>query len=562
MTREARGTNLKSVLMSIDEPNRQSSRVARPARACRSSAPGFFRACHTCRVPIALIALLALGILIRVGHWHPGTGADDTRYMNYAAMLARGERMPPFQYDTAAVRLAYEIALAAPMWLFGATTTVCSLTSLAVFAATAVLLFQLTGRLAGTAAALTAVFLYDLLPLDITLSTQVLPDPLMTALVLAAGLLYFRLADATDRQARRGWALATGVVLGLAVSVKEPACWAGPVFAIHLANRRPGLRAWLAALGMMVLGGLLVLGVEVALFWLWTGDPLYRFRAVAEGMKRIEPSQTLSAFSLREAAFYLIAASNARDAFGIHFYLVTVAVLLGLNRRNRALEFPLVWCLVFGLFLSVGSLSLRQYIMPPHRPRYFLPVAVMGCSIAAMELVEVCRRLEIQRWVVAAGAVLLAALSFRAALVDEPSGMVPTAETLARLDWGQDSNNRESSIEPEKTLLLKSFVERQALERRRGLEGFAVVDDRMVERWHPEFTELLKRRRLVVPVFQGYEGPGELGASLEIAATRHMVERKQLYGPAWPPYLRWLGIGRRSRVIAHLWGPYLGGPRL
>ena len=138
----------------------------------------------------------------------PGIASDDSDYMNNAAQLAVGK--PPLAANQHSVRLGYEVFLAAGMRIFGQNTKVCQALGLGVFAVTALLLFLLAGMLSGARTAMLAVFLYVFLPLDMLLSTNALPDGVMTLLALAASLLYLQAKKTRPASADPVWRLVRG----------------------------------------------------------------------------------------------------------------------------------------------------------------------------------------------------------------------------------------------------------------------------------------------------------------------------------------------------------------
>jgi 4-amino-4-deoxy-L-arabinose transferase-like glycosyltransferase len=486
---------------------------------------------------LSLTLMLLAGVVVRAGHWHPGSGSDDSRYMNFAATIARGETL--VKLDHAAVRLAFEGYLAAGMRLFGINTTVCALMGLVTFLGIGVLLFLVTASLSSDRPALLAVFLYLFLPIDIINSTAVVPDPLMAMLALAASLFYLKAVGETDRRRRFPLALASGLFLGLAASAKEPALFVGIALAIHLIATVRDKRAWLVILSAMALGAACVLLLELVGFWCWTSDPLYRFHALAEVYGR--EGWWDNRLNARNAAMYLILGSDSWDAFGIHFHVFFLALLAGWNRGARAMTFPLLWCGVLAIYLSVGSTSLTRYVLVPQHARYFLPVMVMGCALAGIGLWELGQMVKPTRTTLAAAATVFVLLSLWAARRQTPPGIVPVVEAMA-------SRNAKGEPLP---FVSESFVRRQALEHRRVAEKFPTIGDEdvVVDR----ITEQqLVDRGLLVPYVAGYRERGDIEERLENRFSSRLVAHEVL-GPSWPPYDRWLGTGPAQRPVGWVW---------
>ncbi len=74
-------------------------------------------------VVLVLAIIILFGVLVRIGHWHPGYASDDSNYMNNAECLVLGQ--PPVVENNHTVRLGYETFLAVGMLIFGTTTQTC-----------------------------------------------------------------------------------------------------------------------------------------------------------------------------------------------------------------------------------------------------------------------------------------------------------------------------------------------------------------------------------------------------------------------------------------------------
>ncbi len=494
---------------------------------CITSHSRWFRA-------IALALLIAIGLMVRISHWHGAGGFDPSRYMTYSALLAEGQRLET--RDCAAVRLAYEAFLASAMRLFGFRNTVCQATGLVVFAGIAVLLYRLTCKLGGPGPALLAVFLYTFLPIDIQQTPAVMPDQLMTLLVLAAALVYLYAVDERHFGRQTSLCLACGLLLGLAVSAKQPAVLLAPVIFLHLtATTKPSWR-WLSVLGTIGLGALLVLGLEMLVFWIWSGDPLYRFHTTSDIY--IRPG-IASVFSWSSRIKYFKVGTNSWGPFGVHCYVLGLAALFAIGRKNRVLLFPLLWCAVLLAFLCIGTVSLNQFSPVVSRSRYLLPVLVMGCAVAGIELTEMGRRLRLRRWVACVCGLILVGVSLRATVESyAPQAIHRTTDWMV----GSDPVKRSRLAVP--TLA----VQLQALDYRRVVARFPQVDSELLG---DEIAASLAGRGLVI-ADEEHLRRFERHTILPFAS---LYEEEQILGPVWPPYRRWLGIRDQQVHIGSVWWP-------
>lgn len=293
------------------------------------------------RAGILLTALILLGLFIRVAYWVPGWGYNDYRYMNHAAAMAHGEQSPasdpPIQ-----VRPGLLAILAGWMRLFGFNTSAAASSGLLAFTLIAVFLFILTARLSDHTSALVAVFLYCFLPMDIILSTTVLPEPWMTAVAFGAALVYLAAIRAKSMRNQLLLALGSGLLLGLSFSVKQAAVVAGLSIAVHLFVSVRERRRAVAILGSLAVGVLLALAVECLVFAAWTGDPWYRLNC-GQVMKRPPGGLAAPNPGFRYGPRHFLAVMDSFGLFGLYSFIIALALMLGLSRRNRSLAFPATW---------------------------------------------------------------------------------------------------------------------------------------------------------------------------------------------------------------------------
>jgi 4-amino-4-deoxy-L-arabinose transferase-like glycosyltransferase len=471
--------------------------------------------------------------------------------MNNAAQLLIGE--PPLVANHHAVRLAFQAYLAAGMALFGMKTEVCQTLGIVTFASTAIVLFFLVRMLSSTRPALLAVFLFVLLPLDMIHSTAVLPDTFMTLLALLSIFFYLRARIQISRNWQFALAIACGLLLGLATSTKEPAAFLGIAFAIHLAATEPDVSRWIVILGGIVTGAVMVFAAEADAFYLWTGNALLRFHVSSqtyghEGWFRND-------FSLRQCSFYILQCFNSLGEFGIHGYLLLLGGILAINRRSGATSLALIACAVLATYLSIGSISVKRFVLIPHQTRYFHTVLVIGCILMGIAFYETGRNLRMKLVVGVLAGALVAVASILAAKQKPWRGSVPLAKWL---DNPEHVRNAE-------LYLLTSFVAKQALENRKVVQRFPTVSVR--KSWSgntdtihilPEQIDSLPagsgivvdRFRWVTPL--GEEDLEQIELELPRYPRRSFREEK-IYGTAWPPYKGWIGVGEQRNMIGRIW---------
>ena len=494
---------------------------------------------------LVLGLLLAAGVVLRVAHWCPGEASDDTNYMNYAAQMLQGEAP---RASIHSVRFGYVLFVAAGLGLFGKTTAVAHALGIGVFIATALVLFEITRRLSAPREGLLAVFLFALLPLDIVKSTCVLPDGLMTLLVLMACLLYLLAKEEGVRSRSIGLAILAGLTLGFAASVKQPAVIVGLAFGCDwLLTTRS--RQGLAVLAAVALGGAVALGLESLGFLAWTGDALSRIQHTTEyiGTERSQP--LTNPFSLTAATFYLRVASDSWSEYGLHGYLLLIGALLAINRRSKSAAFPLVICAVVALYFSIGSMSPTRYVQIWQQPRYLHVVLVMGCVYVAIELMALSRQLQLRPSIVTAAAIGLAAISLWSAKEMDWRGTVPVAEWLNELDPGRRGDY----------VLLHDFARRQALEHRPVVAAWPTLPREAI-RSPDAIAVYLAGRGLVVDQFYFSDAHRRRVERRLESAGETRFRSEDIYGDPWPPYKRWIGLGEQRSVIGRIWWPISDEP--
>ncbi len=494
------------------------------------------------RILVALLVMICLGLFVRVAFWKPGLGSDDARYLVLAEDLARG-RPCSMPQDIAASRFGLEAAAALWIRTFGFTNLAASGLNIAVFAATALVLFFITVALCRDKpwryiAGLLAVFFAALIPVDLFYAPYILPDPLATCLSLLAALLCLSIVQTAGGKQLR-YAFACGLALGASASVKESSVFAGVVFSVYLWIALGDRRRWLPALAVMGAGAALVIAGEMVGFWLWTGDPLFRVRQVQQF--QIAIGREAGKFN---PLFYVREAFHLGSLLGLHGYLLALGIVLALVRGWKVAALPLIWCLVFGVYLSVGSASLTRYIPLPQSARYFQPVLVMGCALAAVELVAAAWRFAWKPATAILAALLLGTFAWGSLDIlsrwDVGGGICYVSRQLAAMN----------EVEQIKLAIPYSYRIHMALDNRPLAQRFTTIK---LDRGDGEkiFADLAGRG-LVVPQCWGC---GEDDKWLKKNFASRFDVQELTVDTTWPLYRRWFRVGPQERFIGRIWWP-------
>jgi hypothetical protein len=377
----------------------------------------------------------------------------------------------------------------------------------------------------------------------------------MTLLALASILVYLHAKAQTGSYRQFVLAFSSGLLLGLATSAKEPAAFLGIGFAIHVVTTEAKVSRWICVLTGITLGAAVVLAAEAIGFLFWTGDALFRFHVSSQTFGPV--GWWKNSFSLRECASYVLECFDSMGAFGIHGILLLGGSLLAINRRSGASALPLIACAILATYLSIGSGSLTQYVLIPHQPRYFHVVMVIGCGLMGIELYEMGRSLKLKTVVAVAAAAAIAVVSLWAAKEQEWRGTVPVAKWLA------DPANQLRDAE---LFLLESFAPRQALELRAAAQRFQTIPVRASQSSSGAFTvhidpesidSLPAGSGIVVDRFKWITPLGEENFEqfeVELLQYRgHSFREEKIFGPSWPPYKRWIGVGEQQNMIGRIW---------
>jgi hypothetical protein len=241
----------------------------------------------------AVIGALAVVLIVNpVGF--VGGGWDDWQYLNAARCWA--EQGPCLPRDHWQGRWPIIAPLAAAISVAGESRLTVGLPSLLYSLGCLVLVAWLGNRLAGRPVGYIAALLLLVAP---AFAVE-LVDP-----TVEAAELFFLLAAACCAarftETRAPWiAFSAGLCLSLAFQVRETAAAAAPLALLGAwLLARDDRRSWLAALA----GALVPLAAELLVYWLATGDPLWR-RSLSVAHTQIASSELRTAIDRSEAPFF------------------------------------------------------------------------------------------------------------------------------------------------------------------------------------------------------------------------------------------------------------------
>jgi hypothetical protein len=382
-------------------------------------------------VALAVAALVLATLLNPLGY--RGGGGDDWQYLEAARCAAAHGLCAPENHWWARLPLVAPLGLT--LAAGGESRLVIGLVPFAYALAGVICFTLLVQRHFGRGAAAVAGVLLATVPVAAFAYLQPNVDVPELALLMA-GLLAF---DTAVRGGRRRWAVAAGILLGLAILTRPTALVALPILGL-LILAHPPLR-WLAL--PLAAGIAAPLLLEALLYGLWLGDPLHGWR-LSLGHAGIVTAELPPDFHSARGPLFnpdYIAAWRRPMGINVHWtidpllnllaspvigiLLVAALLLLLLSRPSpKEAEGRAVLWLLGGAILYFGALTYALAIDP--KPRMFLPVAAAAAAIAGLQAVRLQRQGRAALAMFGVGLVVVLAL---VRIVDEQgiAGLEPEA---------------------------------------------------------------------------------------------------------------------------------------
>lgn len=229
-----------------------------------------------------LAVIIFIGIAIRVIFASGFIPVDDAEFARIAARILDGS----FSWETHEGppvnpgRLGIVVPLVLLFALFGPSEAVMAVYPLALSLLTMLLVWAFAYKTFGARAGLIATAIWIFVPLDITFSSRVIPDPAVTAYALLGIFVVYSARLRRDLEVNelflRG-ALA-GLVFGAAWLCKASTVYLAPFCLIVLCfDLKREFHRYVYLWGGVAAGALLVFGSEMIYYAATTGDWLYRF---------------------------------------------------------------------------------------------------------------------------------------------------------------------------------------------------------------------------------------------------------------------------------------------
>ncbi len=333
------------------------------------------------RSPVALLAMI-LGVHVLAWSLHPFAFLDDLDSQHYARLAAE---MLAGKFALAAHtfngRFGVTVPTAAVYGALGISARSTTLWPLVASVLTIVVVFATTYRSFGRSAALLAALLLSTNVIQVEYAAHLLPDIIVSGLMLGSVALLFAARDAHRGAASRPWLHGSLCALMLVAGLltKETVVWALPFFlgvmAYDLARRR-NVRLWMA----IVWTGAVCLGLFLLSYYLATGNPLHALDTV-EGTHNVSEQ---ASFAGKSSAKVLHRLTLAPIQFLVeqlgygYLVLLVVPALIHMLRPLRSMppgvRLWAAYAAVLLLCFWFGTTSLRSYNPLPISPRFLMPL--------------------------------------------------------------------------------------------------------------------------------------------------------------------------------------------
>ena len=326
-------------------------------------------------------------LLLRVGFYQGILPSDPIFYVHYAQKMATGEFQ--LEYHHFNTRFALTLPVALFFKIFGTNEFAVALWPLICSTASLYLTFRLGTVLGGPKAGLLASGLLAVLPLDIGISMQLLPEPVLTAMLTACVWCFYNGYHGENTARSRMWLVAAGLALWCAYSAKILGILLGPLLFVYALFQ--GLR--LEKLIWFSLGFLVLLIPEYSFYFIKAGDLFFPFHAISMGVYESDPS----VLATHQDLYYRLVKSFPSLTvypslpFGVTFLCIYIAAAYSCLSWKQNLLL-LLWFGGLLAYNNFGSAMLTRYVVLPPVPRYLHPVVIPGLILLGMTLSKISFR--------------------------------------------------------------------------------------------------------------------------------------------------------------------------
>ncbi|UTW56341.1 glycosyltransferase family 39 protein [Kordiimonas sp. SCSIO 12610] len=344
---------------------------------------------------------LTIFLLLVIINWVGFTASDDAVYVKGAYGLLNEF---PFLGEHGTFRFIITAPIALMMWVFGENEVSIALPTLFYAVAFIIVLISFFRRRAGDKASIFVGLMMVTSPLLVTQSSIASID-IIEAFYVFASLLFFIKASETTQNTVR-WLILSGMMAGLAFLTRETTVFLlvyyGILFAMGVGIKR--LQYFVMAFGFFTIWGL-----ETLYFWVFSGDPLYRFSRSFGHDSTIDRSIDLAGNLIIHPIIDPLLVLLFNQEFGVLFWVLGGIVVwwfvLGKRKQNmpdqntvsrdiaddtgqHAKACKLIAGLGTVWFLCAGGVG----NLLPLNPRYFLVTNIAAILVTALFLSDILQQ--------------------------------------------------------------------------------------------------------------------------------------------------------------------------
>jgi 4-amino-4-deoxy-L-arabinose transferase-like glycosyltransferase len=302
------------------------------------------------RPAIILPLIVILALAVRLTFFTGLSEVDDYNYAKYAHEIANGEfnLWGSGQVTGGLQRFRFSILL--PVAFSFATLGVSNFTAilwpLVCSLGSIILIFYLGKQFGDEGVGLLAAFLYSLFPLDVVYATRLLPEAILPLFTGLSVFLFLR-ADASPARGRAYlYFILAGVLLGVAYFVRVSAVLILLFFGVYVLYRRKLRKEYFLPVATFLLFVLL----EVSLYYLKTGDLLYRFHELQAN------NAHWKALGMNAPAGYYFQQLFGNDLLKYFYCAIFFATSYLLLSKQSVIHIALLWMVSLFIFLEYAPI--------------------------------------------------------------------------------------------------------------------------------------------------------------------------------------------------------------
>ena len=329
-----------------------------------------------------LFLIVLFGLALRLIFFSGMGTSDSLAYSKAANDIDKG--IDPDSTLTLTTRMGLICATALSYTLFGINDFSSVLFTLLTSIGSIILIFYFGKLFFNEKTGLMAAFLLSFFPLDVVYSTKLLSD-LPSAFFMALGVYFFLYSEIKSKLKYNLGYFLSGIFIGIGYMIRESALLIGLFFLIYaIYKKRIKKEYFIVALGFLV-----VFLIEMLIFYILAGNPLFRSIAsqeyLAEAMVRYNYFGRLS-FPIGLLHYpYVILTTNLLSYFYAFIFISIMYCWMFRKKETRIMQF---WFISLLLYLSFGSASLTHYAPFRAVDRYLAIITVPGILLLAYFLSE------------------------------------------------------------------------------------------------------------------------------------------------------------------------------